>query len=98
MTLCHERHVSKKKGIGYRADRDCLAQQRDHFFPIAGLCGKNGDVAKQYRIVKRPPTLGHLNQRQGAPVLGFGFGKLSRLRGDNGGSFQLCSMNFRMEA
>jgi len=49
-------------------------------------------------IDRRSPIAGLFVGKYGAFGAETGFGKLSRLREDNGGKFQFHSMNFRIDA
>ena len=65
--------------------------------PLRGLGAGDGGVTRVNGWASWP-LAGRLGGAEGAAVDIFGLGRLSRLRSDNGGSRQLCSMNLSTEA
>src|SRR5690242_741152 len=64
--------------------------------PAMGSAG--GRLRQNWNIDIRSPTAGPLIGWYGWSGMATGSGRLSRLRGDNGGSRQLRSMNLRIDA
>ena len=60
--------------------RDRVAQQRDHFFTIAGLRGENSHEGEHDSIIQRTSAFGFLYQGQRTLILAFGVLILPRRR------------------